>query len=339
MNIGNGFNNIGANNFANMFANKSVNNNKDFVQKTLEKFTNTYDIKANMNDNSVISSEMQAQIKGLQDNELSIQDNMAMLQVAENALVNISVTINEMSDLVNVIADGSITDEEDIQNIQTKLEQLTQEVVGIYDNAIYGDKNAVETVLSPSNSEFSFNSSSSSQVETKTSPESYDGNILINGEQPVFTGETLEIDQDELNALLEQLNTNTELHENDGLSNLNEITEFEKPKLTYGGAFVEHLGLNTIDVTTKEGVASAVEVLASAKDIVNEATQIVLDQQKTLENILNSNRHSVDTSDENLQEYINELMEYVKKDIFNDPSLLLLAQEENKPEKIIELTE
>lgn len=337
-NVGNGFNNIGANNFANMFSNKSVdNNNKDFVQKTLEKLTNTYDIKANMDDNSVISSEMKAQIKGLEDSDLSIQDSLAMLDVAENALVAISSTINEMYDLVSVVADGTITDERDIQDIQAKLGELATEVAELYDKAVYGDVNVLETVLSPANSDFSFNTKE--EVNTISSDEPYGSNILINGETPTFTGEVLDIDKDELNALLEQMETQTASHETDGLSDLEDISRVETEELTYGQAFVKNLGLDTLDVTTEAGIAKSLEVLTFANDLVNQATQAVLDQQKELESIMNANRHSVDTGDENLQEYINELTEYVKKDIFDDPSLILLSQENQKPEKVAELME
>lgn len=365
LNFGNGFQNIGAKNFANMFANKGVGassnigavgsnggvKNASVVTQTLAKLTNTYDIKnqANTDENAIISSDMKAKIKGLEETEFSIQDSIAMLDIAQQALVQIDDTLDEMVDLVNIVHDGTITDEEDIANIQKKLEELTQNIADTYDNAMFDDYNVFEVILNDRNQSQSSNSVADIKAETQGLDGLPKSDILINGEEAKFTGESLEIDPDELEFLLSQKPSDIDVGEVSSRSHDDEtnaenvgaiqpdfslIPEDSSP----GQNFVERLGLDTIDVTTKEGLEKSVETLKNAKAEVGEIATEILDMQKDLISIMNANRHSVDTSDENLQEYINELTEYVKKDIYSDPSLLLLAQETNKPEDVNRLT-
>lgn len=120
--------------FQNIFQKKSVNQD-NLVSKTLEKFSATYELKTDKNDISPVSKEMEARINYLESAQTTTN---SVLDVASAALVEIDSVLDTMIDLVTVVADGTITDEEDIKAIQNELMSHADEIDAIAENSKVG---------------------------------------------------------------------------------------------------------------------------------------------------------------------------------------------------------
>lgn len=262
---------------------------------------------------------MKAKINGLTDASLSLQETSALLQISENELMAIDESLTDILDLAKVVNDGIITDEEDIQNIQNEIEQLVKDIVVTIDTA---QKDREELLKGSS---YLDNQQSDKEETTITEYMS----TLIQEDANV------ELSNDESNLEIGEV-SKEEILKTEALE---ENQEDEEKELSKGELQVIAWGLDKIDVTTKEGAAQAVELVTNIQQGVREQLSEVQAMQKEIENALNANRHSYDDSKEKFEAYLDELTEYIKTDIFDDPSMLLLAQEENKPEDIIALTE
>lgn len=324
INAENGFNAIGRNNFANIFANKDVKG-KDSVQKILHQLTDTFKIENNQDKNEVISSEMKAKISDLTDTSLSLQETSALLQISENELMAIDETLTDILDLANVVNDGIITDEEDIQNIQKEIENLVNDIVSTIDNA----EKEREELLQKSGNLVNQENGNIQDNKLETNLTENNSEIELSDDESGFDiGEVAQ--EGSLKAEFNYENLENQEMQDD---------QDEQEELSKGQLKVMAWGLDKIDVTTKEGAAQAVELVTNIQAQVREDLSVVQALQKEIENALGANRHSYDDSKEKFEAYLDEITEYIKTDIFDDLSMLLLAQEENKPEDIVALTE
>lgn len=112
--------------------------------------------------------------------------------------------------------------------------------------------------------------------------------------------------------------------------------------INIGDMRAEALGVNSIDITTKFGAATAIET-------INNAIERVSSQRSTLGAMQNRLEHTIsnlDTSQENLQasesrirdvDMAKEMMEYTKNNILTQAAQSMLAQANQKPQGVLQL--
>ena len=110
-------------------ANRMLGITVDSISKSTEKLSSGYRINRAADDAAglSISEKMRKQIRGLSQASSNAQDGISCVQTAEGALTEVHSMLQRMNELAVQAGNGTMS-EDDRQNIQDEIDQLTSEI-------------------------------------------------------------------------------------------------------------------------------------------------------------------------------------------------------------------
>ena len=110
-------------------ANRMLNVTTSAQSKSTEKLSSGYRINRAADDAAglSISEKMRKQIRGLSQASSNAQDGISCVQTAEGALTEVHSMLQRMNELAVQAGNGTMS-EDDRQNIQDEIDQLTSEI-------------------------------------------------------------------------------------------------------------------------------------------------------------------------------------------------------------------
>lgn len=352
-------------NFQNIFQNKTNNQkqNNSIVTQSLAKLSETQELKTDTNDVANISEEMRARIDHL-TNSQPVNEATAVLDVAMEALKEIDGVLDSMIEVTTLVADGTITDEEDIQGIQDELMGYADEIDKIANAAEFAGHKIFDGSYSKSDDltavevDFSNTSAKVEQAEngdftiSNLKPgdkfdfngQSYlvaDDNSVTVGQEGLLVGSLEQI----ANEIARDTNTNVELNEaGDG------FTITQKEGFPVGDAEGENgeiiffapisadgLGLRDIDITKPGGADEALEILNNAKEIIAEQMDAVGNLMIEFGGYIEEFVYKGDTEKVDNSKEITEIIIQTQMNIIDNPKIAIAAHNDSDRAALVEL--
>ncbi len=129
-------------NLSAQFANRSLNSRGNELDSSIEKLSSGVRINRSADDASglAVAERMRSQIRGLDRASQNVQDGIAFIQVAEGYLAETTDVIQRIRELSIQAANG-IYSSQDREFIQSEIDQLTDEVTRVAEQAQYNGMN------------------------------------------------------------------------------------------------------------------------------------------------------------------------------------------------------
>jgi flagellin len=136
--------------------------NQNTVSKHLEKLSSGLRINRAADDAAglSISEKMRSQIRGLAMAERNSLDGISLIQTAEGALASVSEMLLRIKELAVQAANGTYDQNTDLKNIQSEIEELTQQIGNVKDytefngiKLLNGSANTIKLQIGNSSSE------------------------------------------------------------------------------------------------------------------------------------------------------------------------------------------
>jgi len=110
--------------------------NSNNLAKNVEKLSSGYRINRAADDAAglSISERMRAQIRGMEQASRNAQDGISLIQTAEGALQTVNNMLVRIKELATQAANGTYSEDDDLERIQEELTELTSEIENITNN-------------------------------------------------------------------------------------------------------------------------------------------------------------------------------------------------------------
>lgn len=354
-----------------MLSNNALANNDSLLAKSLERLSSGYKINHAKDNPSglAMAKRMNAQIKGLSVANQNAGDGVSVIETADGALTEVASMLQRMSELSVQAANGTLT-EEDKSMIQAEVAQLKEEIARVSESTEFNGQKLLNGEFTSkgytNNNDVKVNSYS-----TSTSAEIYMLNSLSVSENA--EGE-LELDaislgdnfpegceadiRDNLVTIKDKngFELTLEVPKDGGTfsnvevdvtgigsmrlqigSNEGQILEVEIPAVT-----LLNMGIEDIDVSTKEGAEDAIERVDGAIQFVSS----VRSKLGAYQNRLESTENSLDITSENMTGAYSRIMDvdmaeemtyYTTAQVLTQAGTSMLAQANERPSQVLQL--
>lgn len=361
-------------NMSAIIANNALSNSDNKLSDSLEKLSSGFKIN-HAKDNAAglaISKRMNLQIKGL-SNAASIANNgISVIETAEGALSEVHSMIARMKELAVQSSNGTCTsaDRDAIQNeivqLKEEIERLSKDTEyngqslldGSFDLKGYSDNAGVKVDY------YSDETPIDNYEITGIVPAVFDvnGNVITNASIDPFgtdfptdsvysaEGNQIKITASngfEINITLDPLATGVADLEIAGIgamtmqigANEGQELNIRIPKIS-----LKNLDIDTVDLSTREGALASLDSIDNATAYVSKVRSRLGAYQNRLEHTISS----LDISGENMTsaysrimdvDMASEMTEYTKYQIMSQAGTSMLAQANERPQKVLQLLE
>lgn len=362
-------------NMSAIIANNALTNSDNKLSDSLEKLSSGFKIN-HAKDNAAglaISKRMNLQIKGL-SNAASIASNgISVIETAEGALSEVHSMIQRMKELAVQSSNGTCTSA-DRSAIQSEITQLKQEIERLAEDTEYNGQNLLDGSFDLKG--YSDNTNVSVKYYSDETPAGkynvtvtalatfdIDGNILTNAtvnagpefpagntikaegntvnitaadgfeisiaiDPAIAIGTTVELDITGFGAMTMQIGANED-----------QELDIRIPAIT-----LENLDIDDTDLSTQDGARDALDDIENATAYVSKVRSRLGAYQNRLEHTISS----LDISGENMTsaysrimdvDMASEMTEYTKYQIMSQAGTSMLAQANERPQKVLQLLE
>ncbi|MCM1099774.1 MAG: flagellin FliC3 [Clostridium sp.] len=353
-----------------MLSNNALANNDNALAKSLERLSSGLKIN-HAKDNPAglaMAKRMNAQIRGLSVANQNAGDGVSVIETADGALTEVASMLQRMNELSVKSANGTMTDS-DRDTIQNEVAQLKEEIMRISDSTEFNgqkllngefeykgyttDNNVKVNSYSSSITakEYTITSLSVSLVDDELVLDSFTpGSEFPTGTKAEIKDSLMTIRDDAGFELTLQLPMQTGTY--DGLkvdvtgigamrlqigANEGQVLEVEIPAVN-----LLNMGIEDVDVSTKEGADDAIERIDHAIQFVSEVRGRLGAYQNRLESTVNS----LDVTSENMTaaysrimdvDMAEEMTEYTTNQVLTQAGTSMLAQANERPSQILQL--
>lgn len=355
-----------------MLSNNALSNNDNMLSKSLERLSSG--LKVNRaKDNPAgmaMAKRMNAQLKGLGVANQNASDGVSVIETADGALTEVSAMLQRINELSVKSANGTMTPE-DRQTIQAEVEQLKEEIQRISDSTEFNGQKLLNGEFTAkgftNNNDIKVNSYSKEApvrvytLDSLSVTKNADGVLELNGD-PAFgegfpQGCTAEL-RDNLLTIRDddRFELTLELPEDGGSfndlaidvtgigamrlqvgSNEGQVLEVEIPTVS-----LLNMGIQDVDVSTKEGADDAITRVDDAIKFVSSVRGKLGAYQNRLESTVNS----LDITEENMTaaysrimdvDMAEEMTEYTTAQVLTQAGTSMLAQANERPSQVLQL--
>lgn len=359
-----------------ILANKALNQTDKKLTVSSERLSTGYKINHAKDNPSglAIAHRMTLQLRGLSNAAQSASDGVSVVQTAEGAIQEMQDIVHRISELSIQSANGTNSEKERAM-IQEEVDQLKQELTristdtdfngrkllnGDFDLKGYSDVEGIKVsyyadevkagkyVLSAVNPSFDADGNLTDGSVTLLqdgSDEAFpvDCTIRYEGNKAIIEGrESFRVDVTIDEAMTGATNVNLDLTGIGAMrmqigANEGEVIEIRIPKLG-----LEELGLEDVDVTTKEGALRAIGQTDAANSFISSVRARLGAYQNRLEHTANS----LDATNENLTDAFSRIMdtdmaeemaEYSNEQVLTQAGISVLSQANERPQQVLQL--
>lgn len=353
-----------------MLANNALANNDSLLAKSMERLSSGLKIN-HAKDNPAglaMAKRMNAQIQGVSVANNNAGDGVSVIETADGALSEVADMLQRMNELSVKASNGTMTDS-DRETIQDEIAQLKEEITRISDTAEFNGQKLLNGEFTSkgftTSSDVKVNSYST-EVETKIyTVDNLTVRTGADGEKEAdFTGGTnfpadckAEI-QDNLVTIRNSsgFKLTLEVPDGDGTygsfdvdvtgvgsmrlqigANEGQVLEVEIPAVT-----LQNMGIENVDVSTKEGAENAIGRIDEAIHYVSS----VRGKLGAYQNRLESTENSLDITSENMTAAYSRIMDvdmaeemtsYTTAQVLTQAGTSMLAQANERPSQILQL--
>jgi len=353
-----------------MLSNNALANNDSLLAKSMERLSSGLKIN-HAKDNPAglaMAKRMNAQIKGLAVANQNAGDGVSVIETADGALTEVADMLQRMNELSVKAANGTMT-EEDRATIQEEIAQLKEEITRISETTEFNSQKLLNGEFTSkgftNNNDVKVNSYSTDVVTNIYMLDSLSVSTNAEGEPEVSValGENFPTDceaeiKDNLVTIKNSdgFELTLEVPEGNGTysdleidvtgigsmrlqvgSNEGQILEVEIPAVT-----LQNMGIEDINVSTKEGADDAIERIDGAIQYVSS----VRGKLGAYQNRLESTENSLDITSENMTaaysrimdvDMAEEMTQYTTAQVLTQAGTSMLAQANERPSQILQL--
>lgn len=353
-----------------MLSNNALANNDNALSKSLERLSSGLKIN-HAKDNPAglaMAKRMNAQIRGLSVANQNASDGISVIETADGALTEVASMLQRINELSVKSANGTMTDE-DRQTIQNEVAQLKEEITRISDTTEFNGQKLLNGEFASkgytNDNDIKVNSYSNtitakeygitSLSVTMVDDELVLADIELGDEFPPGTTEEIKD-----NMLIIKDNAGFELTLQLPMATANysdltvDVTGIGSMRLQVGaneGQVLEveipavsllNMGIENIDVSTKEGADDAIERVDKAIQFVSSVRGKLGAYQNRLESTVNS----LDVTSENMTaaysrimdvDMAEEMTEYTTNQVLTQAGTSMLAQANERPSQVLQL--
>lgn len=358
-----------------MLSNNALSSNDDLLSKSLERLSSGLKIN-HAKDNPAglaMSKRMNAQIEGVSVANQNASDGVSIIEIADGAMTEISEMLQRINELSVKAANGTMTDE-DRATVQNEVKQLKEEITRISEVTEFNGQKLLNGEYDlkgyTDNDEIKVNYYSADvpvkkyTVDSLTIKEDADGKFMLDGAVTFGDGfkeaEPLKTDiKDNLLTITgengfemrldlsgAQAGTYTDLEINaTGIgamrlqigANEGQVLEVNIPAVS-----LQNMGIEEIDVSTKEGAEDAIDRVDGAIKYVSS----VRGRLGAFQNRLESTINSLDITSENMTSAYSRIMDvdmaeemtsYTTYQILAQAGTSMLAQANERPSQVLQL--
>ncbi len=353
-----------------MLANNALANNDSLLAKSMERLSSGLKIN-HAKDNPAglaMAKRMNAQIRGVGVANMNAGDGISVIETADGALSEVADMLQRMNELSVKAANGTMTDA-DRETIQAEITQLKEEITRVSETTEFNGQELLNGEFSSkgftTNNDVKVNSYSTTVPTDVYTVDALTVSTDADGEREVSVtlGENFPTDceaeiRDDLVTIK---NSNgfeliLEVPEGDGAygsfdvdvtgigsmrlqigANEGQVLEVEIPAVT-----LQNMGIEDIDVSTKEGAEDAIERIDGAIQYVSS----VRGKLGAYQNRLESTENSLDITSENMTAAYSRIMDvdmaeemtsYTTAQVLTQAGTSMLAQANERPSQILQL--
>ena len=364
-------------NMSAIIANNALTNSDNKLSDSLEKLSSGFKIN-HAKDNAAglaISKRMNLQIKGLSNASSIASNGISVIETAEGALSEVHSMIQRMKELAVQSSNGTCTSA-DRGAIQGEIAQLKQEIERLAKDTEYNGQNLLDgsfdlkgytnnenvkvkfysdetpigiyeiSITSLATFDADGNVLTDAVVNTTAgfpaghtikaegnnisilTTDGFEMNISINPDPTMILPSSAEIDITGLGAMTMQIGANE-----------GQELDIRIPAIT-----LENLDINDIDLSTQDGALGALDDIENATAYISKVRSRLGAYQNRLEHTISS----LDISGENMTsaysrimdvDMASEMTEYTKYQIMSQAGTSMLAQANERPQKVLQLLE
>lgn len=354
-----------------MLSNNALSNNDNKLSKSLERLSSGLKIN-HAKDNPAglaMAKRMNAQIRGVAVANQNSSDGVSVIETADGALTEVSAMLQRINELSVKSANGTMTDE-DRQIIQSEVEQLKEEITRISNDTEFNGQKLLNGEFTSkgftNDNDVKVNSYSKDVPQKIYTIESLnvvmaDGELTLAADPklgPEFPSDCKAEVRDNLVTIKDEngFELTLKVPENGGSfsdlevdvarigamriqvgANEGQALEMEIPAVT-----LLNMGIQNIDVSTKEGADEAITRVDDAIQFVSSVRGRMGAYQNRLESTINS----LDVTNETMTaaysrimdvDMAEEMTEYTTAQVLTQAGTSMLAQANERPSQVLQL--